>query len=80
MANSRRAVEHDAIVPLASSGPMDEAVDIVVARRLEARGRSWFRRGVWALVRLRLLRLNGTWQRYWAGCFAALLRPWPLPA
>jgi hypothetical protein len=42
VANSRRAVENYAIVPLASSGPMDEAVDIVVARRLEARGMSWF--------------------------------------
>jgi len=80
VANGRRAVEHDAIVPLASSGPMDEAVDIVVARRLEARGRSWFRRGVWALVRLRLLRLNGTWTHCWTGPFGALRRPWPLPA
>jgi len=41
---------------------------------------SWFRRGVSALVRLRLLRLNGTWTRYWSERFATLLRPWPLPA
>ena len=38
---------------------MEKAVDIVVARRFKARGMSWFRRGVSALVRLRLLRLNG---------------------
>jgi hypothetical protein len=80
VANNRRAIENYAIVPLASSGPMEKAVDIVVARRFKARGMSWFGRGVSALVRLRLLRLNRTWQRYWAGRFAALLRPWPSPA
>jgi hypothetical protein len=78
--NNRRAIENYAIVPLASSGPMEKAVDIVVARRFKARGMSWFRRGVSALVRLRLLRLNGTWQRYWSERFAAALRPWPSTA
>jgi hypothetical protein len=78
--NNQRAIEHYAIVPLASSGPMEKAVDIVVARRFKARGMSWFRRGVSALVRLRLLRLNGTWTRYWSERFAAALRPWPSPA
>lgn len=59
---------------------MEKAVDIVVARRFKARGMSWFRRGVSALVRLRLLRLNGTWTRYWHERFAAALRPWPSAA
>ncbi len=77
---NRRAIEHYAIVPLASSGPMEKAVDIVVARRFKARGMSWFRRGVSALVRLRLLRLNGAWTRYWSERFAALRRPWPISA
>ncbi len=77
---NRRAIEHYAIVPLASSGPMEKAVDIVVARRFKARGMSWFRRGVSALVRLRLLRLNGTWTRYWTERFAASTRPWPSAA
>ena len=80
VANNRRAIENYAIVPMASSGPMEKAVDIVVARRFKARGMSWFRRGVSALVRLRLLRLNGTWQRYWSERVAAALRPWPSPA
>lgn len=80
VANNRRAIENYAIVPLASSGPMEKAVDIVIARRFKARGMSWFRRGVSALVRLRLLRLNGTWQRYWSERFAASLRPWPSAA
>jgi hypothetical protein len=43
---------------------MDEAIDLVVAHRFKARGMSWLRRGVSAFVRLRLLRLNGTWTRY----------------
>ena len=77
---NRRAIENYAIVPLASSGPMEKAVDIVVARRFKARGMSWLRRGVSALVRLRLLRLNGTWARYWSDRFAASLRPWPSAA
>lgn len=77
---NRRAIENYAIVPLASSGPMEKAVDIVIARRFKARGMSWFRRGVSALVRLRLLRLNGTWSHYWSGRFSAALRPWPSPA
>jgi hypothetical protein len=80
VSNNRRAIENYAIVPLASSGPMEKAVDIVVARRFKARGMSWFRRGVSALVRLRLLRLNGTWTHYWSERFAAALRPWPSQA
>ena len=80
VSDNRAAIENYRIDPLASSGTMEKAVDLVVARRFKARGMSWFRRGVSALVRLRLLRLNGTWDRYWAGRFAALLRPWPSPA
>jgi hypothetical protein len=80
VAANRAAIENYRVVPLASSGPMEKAVDIVVARRFKARGMSWFRRGVSALVRLRLLRLNGTWTRYWSERFAAALRPWPSPA
>jgi hypothetical protein len=80
VAANRRAIEHYAIVPLASSGPMEKAVDLVVARRFKARGMSWFRPGVSALVRLRLLRLNQTWDRYWTARFAAAARPWPAAA
>ncbi len=79
VANDRRAIENCAIVPLASSGPMEKAVDMVVARRFKARGVSWFRRGMSALVRLRILRLNRTWDRYWSGRFAAALQPGRAP-
>jgi len=80
VAANYRAIENYRIVPLASSGPMEKAVDLVVARRFKTRGMSWFRRGVSALVRLRLLRLNGTWTPYWSERFAAALRPWPSTA
>ncbi len=77
---NRRAIENYRVVPLASSGPMEKGVDIAVARRFKARGMSWFRRGATPLLHLRLLRLNGTWARYWAERFAERLRPWPVTA
>jgi len=80
VAANHRAIENYAIVPLASSGPMEKGVDLVVARRFKARGMSWFRRGASPLLHLRLLRLNGTWDRYWSERFAGLLRPWPSAA
>jgi hypothetical protein len=78
--NNALGITNYAIVPMPSSGPMEKAVDITVCRRFKLRGMSWFRRGVGHLLRLRLLRLNGTWDRYWRGRFAAALRPWPSPA
>lgn len=80
VAANRRGIENYRIVPLASSGPMEKGVDLVVARRFKARGMSWFRRGASPLLHLRLLRLNGTWSRYWSERFAGLLRPWPSAA
>jgi hypothetical protein len=68
---NRRGIENYAIVPLASSGPMEKGVDLVVARRFKARGMSWFRHGASPLLHLRLLRLNGTWTSYWSERFAA---------
>jgi len=41
---------------------------------------SWYRRGVSHLLRLRILRLNGTWARYWTARFSAALHPWPVAA
>lgn len=75
--NNRRGIANYRIVPLASSGPMEKGVDLAICRRFKLRGMSWFRRGVSHLLRLRILRLNGTWVRYWADRFAAALQPWP---
>ncbi len=75
--NNRRGITNYRIVPLASSGPMEKAIDLVVCRRFKARGMSWFREGVSNLLHLKLLRLNGTWHRHWAERLVAARRPWP---
>lgn len=75
--NNRRGIANYRIVPLASSGPMEKGVDITICRRFKTRGMSWFRQGVSHLLHLKLLRLNGTWDRYWAQRLSAALRPWP---
>ncbi|MGH2406446.1 MAG: UPF0236 family transposase-like protein [Candidatus Limnocylindrales bacterium] len=77
VAHNRRGIATYAIVPLASSGPMEKAVDLVVCRRFKSRGMSWFRRGVSHLLHLKLLRLNGSWDRYWAERLGSARRPWP---
>ena len=59
---------------------MEKGVDITICRRFKTRGMSWFRRGVSHLLHLKLLRLNGTWDRYWAGRLGAAMRPWPVQA
>jgi Zn finger protein HypA/HybF involved in hydrogenase expression len=48
------------------SGPVEKTVDITVARRLKKRGMSWHRSGANPLLKLRLLKLNGEWESYWA--------------
>jgi hypothetical protein len=78
--NNRRGITNYRIVPLASSGPMEKGVDITVCRRFKTRGMSWFRHGVSNLLHLKLLRLNGTWDRYWAARLGAARRPWPTAA
>jgi len=80
VSNNALGITNYTIVPLPSSGPMEKAVDITVCRRFKLRGMSWLRRGVTHLLRLRLLRLNGQWERYWRGRFEAALRPWPSAA
>jgi hypothetical protein len=80
VSNNRQGITNYRVVPLASSGPMEKAVDIVVCRRFKSRGMSWFRRGVSHLLHLKLLRLNGTWDRYWAARLGAARRPWPMAA
>jgi hypothetical protein len=75
--NNRRGIRNYRIVPLASSGPMEKAVDIVVCRRFKTRGMSWFRRGISHLLQLRLLRLNDGWADHWADRFTQAQRPWP---
>jgi hypothetical protein len=77
---NHKGITNYRIMPLASSGPMEKGVDITIARRFKTRGMSWFRQGVSHLLHLKLLRLNGTWDRYWAARLEAERRPWPIAA
>lgn len=52
-------------VDCAGSGPIEKTVDITVARRFKKRGMSWYRGGANPLIKLRLLKLNGEWDKYW---------------
>lgn len=48
------------------SGAVEKQVDVLVCRRFKTRGMSWYRPGAAALQRLRVLKANGDWDRYWA--------------
>lgn len=56
------------------SGAVEKTVDVVVTHRYKKRGMSWRRPGSRALLKLRLLRLNGAWDAYWAERRATLTR------
>jgi hypothetical protein len=56
------------------SGAVEKTVDVVVTHRYKKRGMSWRRPGSRALLKLRLLRLNGTWDAYWAARRTAVTR------
>jgi hypothetical protein len=77
IANNREGIRNYRIVPLASSGPMEKAIDILGARRLKSRGMSWRRQGAGCMIRLRLLRMNRTWNNYWNRRRIAARREWP---
>ncbi len=62
---NRNGIEHIPRAEAMGSGAVEKQVDVIVARRLKRRGMSWYRRGSAALLRLRLLKLNGEWDSYW---------------
>jgi hypothetical protein len=41
-------------------------MDVVIGRRLKAKGTSWHRPGADRILHLRVLKENRTWDRYWA--------------
>ena len=77
---NRVGIKNYRLVPLASSGPMEKAIDILASRRLKSRGMSWRRPGAHHMVRLRLLRLNNRWDEYWNRRRAAQRQEWPVAA
>jgi hypothetical protein len=56
---------------LFGSGAVEKAVDLIVSRRFKGRGMSWLRPGALGMLKLRMLRFNGDWERHWAGRLAA---------
>ncbi|MGB4592839.1 MAG: hypothetical protein WBI63_03565 [Coriobacteriia bacterium] len=51
---------------LFGSGSVEKGVDLIVSRRFEGLGRTWFRPGALGMLKLRMLRFNGQWDDYWA--------------
>lgn len=78
--NNKLGIVNYRVVPNASSGPMEKAIDILASRRLKSRGMSWRRPGAHHIVRLRLLRLNRNWDAYWNQRRAEARQPWPAVA
>jgi len=56
------------------SGAAEKTVDALVVHRYKKRGMSWSRVGSSALLRLRLLKANGEWDRYWSSRLEAHAR------
>lgn len=56
------------------SGASEKTVDTLIVHRYKKRGMSWSRAGSGALLRLRLLKANGEWDRYWSSRRAAYAR------
>ena len=56
------------------SGAVEKTVDTLVTHRYKKRGMSWRRPGSAALLRLRLLKVNGDWDAYWEGRRAGFAR------
>jgi hypothetical protein len=50
---------------LGSSAAIEKAVDVTICRRFKKRGMSWLKPGLSSLLALKLLKLNGEWNRYW---------------
>ncbi len=76
----RPRIENDRLVPLASSGPIETAIDFAIARRFTGRSTRSFRRGASPLLHVRPLRLDGTWNHSWSRRVAAARRPRPVAA
>jgi hypothetical protein len=53
------------------SGRMEKAVDQVVGMRQKKKGMSWSQAGSRALAVLKVVELNGEWQRWWTAASAA---------
>jgi hypothetical protein len=48
-----------------ASSPIEKVMDVVIGRRLKAKGTSWHRPGADRILHLRVLKENKSWDRYW---------------
>ena len=50
------------------SGPIEKAADLIINRRCELRGMTWYRDSANAICNLRAIHLNGRtrWTKFWA--------------
>lgn len=64
--NNEEGIRNYSLRDIWGSGPVEKATDIVICRRFKRRGMSWYRNKANPLLKLRLLKLNGEWDRYWA--------------
>jgi len=65
IAANAEGIQNLARLAATGSGAVEKTVDVVVTHRYKKRGMSWRRPGSRALLKLRLLRLNGSWDAYW---------------
>lgn len=66
IANNREGIENLTHPGAAGSGPVEKQIDTLICRRLKQRGMSWYKPSSHALLRLRLLKANNQWDKYWA--------------
>lgn len=63
--SNRKGIANYVRSDLFGSGAVEKAVDLIVSRRFKARGMSWLRPGASGMLKLRLLRFNGSWNDHW---------------
>lgn len=66
VSKNKDGIENAAKMDFYGSGPIEKAVDVTICRRFKKRGMSWFVHRANPLLALRLLKLNGEWESYWA--------------
>lgn len=62
---NEEGIKNGAKLDFYDSGPIEKAVDVTICRRFKRRGMSWYVHKAYPLLALRLLKINGEWEKYW---------------
>jgi len=62
---NEEGIKNAARLDFYGSGPIEKAVDVTICRRFKRRGMSWYVHKAYPLLGLRLLKINGEWEKYW---------------